>query len=138
MRSAWHQPSWPRAARQPRSSGAATTGKHAPADGPVPFEAPRLEERASGPLAAQNRCRGEGAAPAGNRARRGVEASSRGGVVGALWWWVVVAEVVAQGGGALGAAVEADMRSSGAGAARRREGGWVRTLWARWRHETVC
>ena len=31
-------------------------------------------------------------------------------------------EVVAQGGGALGAAVEADMRSGGAGAARRREG----------------
>ena len=32
---------WPRAARQPRSSGAATPGEHAPADGSVPFGAPR-------------------------------------------------------------------------------------------------
>ena len=43
-------------------------------------------------------------------------------MVGALGGWLAWEVVVAQGGGALGAAVEADMRSGGAGAAGRREG----------------
>jgi hypothetical protein len=68
----------------------------------------------------------QGAAPAGNRPRRRLEAGSR-----AAWWarcgalagWLAAEEVVAQGGGALGAAaVEADMRSRGAGAAQAGKG----------------
>jgi len=52
-------------------------------------------------------------------ARRGGRAVAR---------WLAWEEVVAQGRGALGAAVEADMRSGGAGAARAGKG-LVRTLW---------
>jgi len=67
----------------------------------------------------------QGAAPAGNRPSRWLEARSR-----AAWWarcgalggWLAAEEVVAQGAGALGAPVEADMRSGGAGAAQAGKG----------------
>ena len=102
--------------------------------------------RVSGPLAAQKRCRGAGAqqgrcascARLGNRPRRGLEAGSRAARwarCSALVGWLAEEEVVAQGRGALGAALEADMRSGGAGAAQAGRG-WVRTLLgARWGQE---
>ena len=46
-----------------------------------------------------------------------------------------MAEVVARGGGALGAAVEQDMRSGGAGAAREGKGLGAYLVGARWGQE---
>jgi hypothetical protein len=92
------------------------------------FEAPRLEERASGPLAAQKRCKGAGAAPARNRP---LEAGSR-------WaWWRAV--MVGGGGGRTGeercgARWSRRERSGGAGAAQAGNG-LLRTLLERWRQE---